>query len=206
MIVKSMNESAIYSIGHAFGYYDYGEETGMVYAFFGQEPTAQYICAYVRGMLRGGFLHTTGERGEGYIAYKRPKEKLGFKTLWPIATGMLHNSSMKRLMRFAMAIKKGGKSLQERMDKEKKPYIFVGMVCVCEKYQGQGYMRKVMDIAFAEGDRLHVPVILETDARSKCDKYVHLGMELAGTRDLGEFGKMYDLIKYPDAVPAEAKS
>lgn len=21
-------------------------------------------------MLRGGFLHTTGERGEGYIAYK----------------------------------------------------------------------------------------------------------------------------------------
>lgn len=129
------------------------------------------------------------ERGEGYIAYKRPKEKLGFKTLWPIATGMLHNSSMKRLMRFAMAIKKGGKSLQERMDKEKKPYIFVGMVCVCEKFQGQGYMRKVMDIAFAEGDRLRVPVILETDARSKCDKYVHLGMELAGTRDLGEFRK-----------------
>ena len=144
-------------------------------------------------MLRGGFLHTTSERGEGYIAYKRPKEKLGFKTLWPIVTGMLHNSSMKRLMRFAMAIKKGGN-------------IFVGMVCVCEKYQGQGYMRKVMDIAFAEGDRLRVPVILETDAKSKCDKYVHLGMELAGTRDLGEFGKMYDLIKYPDAVPAEAKS
>ena len=113
---------------------------------------------------------------------------------------------VERLMRFAMAIKKGGKSLQERMDKEKKPYIFVGMVCVCEKYQGQGYMRKVMDIAFAEGDRLRVPVILETDARSKCDKYVHLGMELAGTRDLGEFGKMYDLVKYPDAVPAEAKS
>ena len=206
MIVKSMNESAIYAIGHAFGYYDYGEETGMVYAFFGQEPTAQYICAYVRGMLRGGFLHTTSERGEAYIAYKRPKEKLGFKTLWPIATGMLHNSSMKRLMRFAMAIKKGGKSLQERMDKEKKPYIFVGMVCVCEKYQGQGYMRKVMDIAFAEGDRLRVPVILETDAKSKCDKYVHLGMVIAGTRDLGEFGKMYDLIKYPDAVLAEAKS
>ena len=52
MIVKSMNESAIYAIGHAFGYYDYGEETGMVYAFFGQEPTAQYICAYVRSIPR----------------------------------------------------------------------------------------------------------------------------------------------------------
>ena len=27
------------------------------------------------------------------------------------------------------------------MDKEKKPYIFVGLVCVWEKYQGQGYAR-----------------------------------------------------------------
>ena len=75
MIVKSMNESAIYAIGHAFGYYDYGEEKGMVYAFFGQEPTAQYICAYVRGMLRGGFLHTTSERGEGYIALQAAQGK-----------------------------------------------------------------------------------------------------------------------------------
>ena len=83
------------------------------------------------------------------------------------------------------------------MDKEKKPYIFVGLVCVREQYQGQGYMRKVLDLAFAEGDRLGVPVILETDAKSKCDKYIHLGMELAGTHDLGAFGKLYDLIKYP---------
>ena len=45
-------------------------------------------------------------------------------------------------------------------------------------------------------------MILETDAKSKCDKYVHLGMELAGTRDLGEFGKLYDFIRYP-AAPAE---
>ena len=50
-------------------------------------------------------------------------------------------------------------------------------------------MRKVMDITFGESDRLGVPVILETDARSKCDKYVHLGMELAGIRDLGAFGR-----------------
>ena len=97
---------------------------------------------------------------------------------------------MKRLLQFGIAIKRGGASLQDRMDKERKPYIFVGLVCVREKYQRQGYMRKVLDIAFAEGDRLGVSVILETDAKNKCDKYVHLGMELAGTRDLGMFGKL----------------
>ena len=60
------------------------------------------------------------------------------------------------------------------------------------------YMRQVMDIAFAEGNRLHVPVILETDAQSKCDKYVHLGMQLAGNRSLGAYGALYDLVKEPE--------
>lgn len=200
MLVRTITEKEIHDIGHAFGYYNYGQETGMTAAFSGQEATADYICAYVRGMLRGGFLHTTSERGEGYIAYKLPKQKLGIRTSWPIAKGMLCNSTLKRLVRFGMAIKRGGASLQDRMDKEKKPYIFVGLVCVREQYQGRGYMRKVMEIAFAEGARLGVPVILETDAKSKCDKYVHLGMELDGTRDIGEFGKLYDLIKYPDVI------
>ena len=206
MLVRTITEEEIHDIGRAFGYYDYGQETGLPAAFSGQEATADYICTYVRGMLRGGFQHTTSARGEGYIAYKLPKEKLGFKVLWPIAKGMLRNSTLKRLMRFAMAIKRGGTSLQDRMDKEKKPYIFVGLVCVREQYQGQGYMRKVMDIAFAEGNRLGVPVILETDAKSKCDKYVHLGMELAGMRDIGEFGKLYDLIKNPDAEKQQSVS
>ena len=119
MLVQSVTAEEIYGIGHSFGYYDYGQETGMSAAFSGKEATANYICAYVRGVLRGGFLHTTSEQGESYIA-------------------------------------------------------------------------------FAEGDRLGVPVILETDAKSRCDKYVHLGMELAGTHDLGAFGKLYDLIKYPE--------
>ena len=197
MLVRAITEEEIHDIGHAFGYYDYGQETGLPAAFSGQDATADYICAYVRGMLRGGFLYATSACGEGYIAYKLPKQKLGLKTLWPIASGMLRNSNLKRLLRFGVAIKRGGVSLQDRMDKEKKPYIFVGLVCVREKYQGQGYMRQVMDIAFAEGDRLGVPVILETDARSKCDKYIHLGMELAGVRDIGEFGKLYDLIRHP---------
>ena len=63
-------------------------------------------------------------------------------------------------------------------------------------------MRRLLEPVFAEGNRLGVPVILDTDAASKCDKYVHLGMELAGTRRFGEYGVLYDLIKYPD--PSEA--
>ena len=125
MKVTTLDERSIHDIGYAFGYYDYGEKTGMSAAFSGKEATANYICAYVRGVLRGDFLHTISERGEGYIAYKLPKEKMGLKTMWPIVCGMLRNSTLKRLLRFGIAIKRGGASLQDRMDKEKKPFIFV---------------------------------------------------------------------------------
>lgn len=197
--VTTLDEQSIKDIGHAFGYYDYGEEKGLVSMFSGQERTSLYIQGYVRGMLNGGLLYTTSDRGEAYIAYKYPGEKLGLKTLWPLLKGITQSLKIKDVFRFAKLAKKGGQGLDDRYDKEKKPYIFVGLVCVREEHQGQGYMRKLMEPVFDEGNRLGVPVILNTDAKSKCDKYVHLGMELEGIRDYGECGKLYDLIKYPDA-------
>lgn len=97
----------------------------------------------------------------------------------PLAKGFLGAMALPSLVRFTRIMAQGGPGLDKRLDREKKPYIFVGPVCVRQAYQGQGYMRRVMEMAFAEGDRLGIPVILETDARSKCDKYLHLGMKLA---------------------------
>lgn len=206
MLVRNLNESVIEDIGHAFGYYDYGNESGMVSAYSGPEAVSEYICGYVRGVLRGGFLHTTSERGEGYIAYLLTGERAGLRTFRPIMLGLLRSMSPRELLRFAAAMKEAGPGLSDRMKKEKRAHIFVGLVCVREKYQGQGHMRRVMELAFREGERLGVPVVLETDARSKCDKYIHLGMELAGMRRFGAYGKLYDLVKYPPAGDAERGS
>lgn len=104
------------------------------------------LC-YVRGMIGGGLLHTTSERGEGYIAYKLPGEKLGLKVALPIAKGFFRSMNLSEGVRFFKTLKSGGTALRTRLDKEKKPYIFVGLVCVPEKYQGQGYMRKTMERA-----------------------------------------------------------
>lgn len=201
MKVETLDEAVIADIGHAFGYYDYGAEQGLASAFPSRDATAAFICGYVRMALQSGMMHTTSERGEGFVAYKLPGEKLKLKAMLPLARAFFGALKGKDLVRFMHIMAKGEKGLNDRMDKEKKPYVFVGLVCVREAYQGQGYMRKVMDMAFAEGDRLGVPVILETDAKSKCDKYVHLGMELAGTRRFGEHGVLYDLIRYPAAMP-----
>lgn len=198
MKITKWDEQAAEDIGHAFGYYDYGQETGMGVFYSSKEAVANYIAGYVRMAFEGKMLYATSERGEGYIAYALPGQKMNLKAGMTILKALFHNMSLKEMICMGKALSKGGKSLQDRMKKEKKKFIFVGMVCVREQYQGQGYMRKVLDMAFSEGNRLHVPVILETDAKSKCDKYMHLGMELECVRDMGAYGKMYDLIKYPD--------
>lgn len=198
MKITKWDEQAAEDIGHAFGYYDYEQETGMGVFYSSKEAVANYIAGYVRMAFEGQMLYATSERGEGYIAYTLPGQKMNLKAGMAILKALFHNMSLKEMIRMGKALSKGGRSLQDRMKKEKKKFIFVGMVCVREQYQGQGYMRKVLDMAFSEGNRLHVPVILETDAKSKCDKYMHLGMELECVRDMGAYGKMYDLIKYPD--------
>ncbi len=195
MKVTALDEAAVRDVGHAFAHYDYGAEHGLIDAFPSREAVAAFIGGYMRMAFQADMLYTTSEKGEGYIAFKRPGEKPKLSAMLPLARGFLSGMDFKSLRRFARVMMKGGAGLDKRLDREKKPYIFVGLVCVREAYQGQGYMRRVMDMAFAEGDRLGVPVILETDAQSKCDKYVHLGMTLAGTRRFGEHGVLYDLIR-----------
>lgn len=196
--VLQLEKNIIEDIGHAFGYYDYSTEHGFIDAFSSRDAVAAFTCGYARMALKSGMMHTTSENGEAYIAYKLPGQKVSLKAMLPLAKGLLNPMKTKDLIRFVKVMVKGGSGLDKQFDKAKIPYIYVGMVCVREQYQGRGYMRKVMDIAFTEGNRLGVPVILDTDAKSKCDKYMHLGMELAGTRCFGEHGVLYDLIKYSD--------
>ena len=203
MKIDQMDEKTIADIGHAFAYYDYGAERGLVSAFAQKEQTAIYIEGFACAMLKAGLMYTTGERQEGFIAYKRPGQKISVSAYMPLLKGVVKSMSFGEMIRFARSMGKGGTSLRQQMDKAKTPYIYVGMVCVREAYQGQGYMRKVLEMAFEDGNRLHVPVVLETDAKSKCDKYVHLGMTLDRTRDLGDLGKLYDLIKYPEKEHAK---
>lgn len=198
MRVTALEEQPIADIGHAFACYDYGTEHGLIDAFPGRDAAVAFICGYVRMELKSGMLYTTSEKGEGYLAYRLPGQRVRLRAVLPLARAFLGSMRLKELIRFARVMSKGGAGLDKRLDREKKPYVYVGLVCVREAYQGQGYMRRLLDMAFAEGNRLGVPVILDTDAKSKCDKYLHLGMELAGTRRFGDAGVLYDLIKYPD--------
>lgn len=200
MKVTALDESMVQDIGHAFGYYDYGAESGLITAFPSRDAAAAFICGYVRMALRSGILYTTGENKEGFLAYLLPGQKIPLRAGLPLAKGLLGAMKPKDMIRFARVMAKGGSGLRRRLDRENQPYLYVGLVCVREAYQGCGFMRKVMEMAFAKGNELGVPVILDTDAQSKCDKYRHLGMELTSVRRFGDNGVLYDLIKYPDSA------
>lgn len=202
MKVTSLSEREIEQIGHAFGYYDYGEERGIVSAFANQEGAATYICGYVRSKLKANELYTTSERHEGFASfhiyqYDGTDQKIKFSDYVPLLKGFFSSMNLRQICKTLRILTSGGKGVHDEYHKQKKPHIYLGMVVVTESFQHQGYMRKVMELAYAEGRRLGIPVILETDAKSKYDKYVHLGMQFAKERRLLDGTVLYDLIWKP---------
>ena len=62
MLVQSITEEEIYGIGHAFGYYDYGEEIGMSAAFSGKEATAT-----ISVLMCAGYDKTKGSSARIFV-------------------------------------------------------------------------------------------------------------------------------------------
>lgn len=183
--VTELSENEIEEIGEAFADYNYADgEKGMTFLYNGRDSVKEYICGYVRAMLAGGCLFSTSDKHEAFVAYKFSKDKLPASAGFILLKTVFRTLGFKGAVNMLSAIKKGGESYETTLKKQKKPYIFVGMLVVRKQYQGQGFMRKALDIAFDEGRKRGVPVLLETDAALKRDKYVHLGMTNIRTRSL----------------------
>lgn len=88
-----------------------------------------------------------------------------------------------------------GGTIETRMQKEKRKFLRIEMLVVRKEFQGQGYMRRMMDFAYALAEERRIPVILDTDDKDKASRYVHLGMKLDRVRSCGERFHMYDLIR-----------
>lgn len=96
MKVTELSEQRIQDIGHAFGYYDYGTERGLIDAFPSRDAAAAFICGYVRMALESGMLYTTGERGEGYLAYKCPGQKVTLRAAMPFGKSAVRRVKAQR--------------------------------------------------------------------------------------------------------------
>lgn len=196
MKIETMTEREIESIAEAFADYTYEEgEEGMFYLFPDREAVKTYMRAFVRAGIKSGWIYTTSEKREGYIMISDSSSKPPVSALLEVIRGCRKALGFKGSIAFLKSIKRGGESLEQRMKRNKQDFIKIEMVAVTKPYQGKGYMRKVVDIAFRMGQERNLPCILDTDGSLKRDKYIHLGMQSVGTRKTGERSYLYDLIK-----------
>lgn len=194
--VTQLSEREIEEIGEAFADHAYADgEKGMAYLFGSRDNVKRYICAFARAMLKGGCLYSTSANHEAFVAYRYSRDRLPAAAGMAVLKGILAAIGLGGAVKMLRAMKSGGRSYEDIFKKTKKPYIFVGMLVVRKQYQGQGFMRKALDIAFEDGRKRGCPVLLDTDAALKRDKYVHLGMKNVQTRQIGEGAYLYDLVR-----------
>ena len=205
--ISTLSEKELRTIGDAFGNYKYDDsERGMSYLCKSSQATSDYICAYAQMMIRENALYSTSDAHEAFIGFRSSKQKIKTSSSMGLLKSILCTFDFGHALKMLKGSKGAGKSYKSILSKRKIPYLYVDLVAVREEYQGKGFMRPLLEIAFEEGRRLAVPVVLDTDAELKKAKYEHLGMRCVTTTQFLEGVKLYGLVYEPENIPKEWKS
>ena len=182
---------------HAYGRKKDGTtEYGLRKLLDSREKMYQHMKACFLAGYESGCLYSTSSRGEGYILVTCKGQDLSFKSGIRMIRAIVKNlGGLRGGIQFVRRIATGGKTYEDELKKKKIPYMNLAMLVVRKEYQGQGYMRQLMEMLYEIANEKNLAVILETDAEDKVERYEHLGMELVKTRDLGEGVFMYDLYR-----------
>lgn len=182
---------------HAYGRKKDGTtEYGLRKLLDSREKMYQHMKACFLAGYESGCLYSTSSRGEGYILVTCKGQDLSFQSGIRMIRAIVKNlEGLRGGIQFVRRIAKGGTTYEDTLKKKKIPYMNLAMLVVRKEYQGQGYMRQLMEMLYQIADEKNLAVILETDAENKVERYEHLGMELVKTRDLGEGVFLYDLYR-----------
>lgn len=206
IVVQDLSEEKLNEVAHLIGesFYDFPYEQGeggLKALIPSRTAMDEYMKALVRAGISNGSFYATSERGEGYIMLS---DSFGTHPGFRAIVRMFRDvkkalGGWKKTVAFFKAATGGGETLEAKMKKEKRPYVKIEMLLVTKEFQHQGYMRKLMEFAYETAAQKNAAVILDTDARAKSDRYVHLGMTLCGTRETAGF-TLYDLIREPQTA------
>ena len=181
-----------------FDYRYHDKDIGLIKYISSREAMFIYIDAIVQAAYKAGVLYTTSNRREGYLMLSGEGAggKIGFVDgLRMIAAEKKALGGLGNMKKFISACFCDGGTIETRMRKGKRKFLRIEMLVVRKEYQGQGYMRQMMDAAYKIAGNHGVPVILDTDDQDKAARYEHLGMKLDRVRNCGERFHMYDLIR-----------
>lgn len=200
--LTGLNKEEVTAISRqiADAFYDYkynAEDLGLVKYIKSREDMFVYMNAITQAAYNSGLLYTTSDKHEGYLMLSGEGAGSvrffdGIKMIMAEKKALGGFSNMKSFIKACFA---EGNTIETRMRKAKRKYIRIEMLVVRPEFQGQGYMRKILEDVYRLADKRKVPVILDTDDKDKAMRYQHLGMKLDRVRNCGERFHMYDLIR-----------
>lgn len=194
--VTQIADDELEAIGRAFAGYQYPEDDRGMFPFEDDKAALRdSINVTARACQQAGILYTTSDRHEGFVALLAPGDRYPLKAIWTMVSGFLRIYGLRRCWQYIRFALRGGEGLDDQLKKKKQKFVYVLMLAVAEPYQGQGYMRPLMEFAYQVAEQHHVPCILETDAAEKRDKYCHLGMREVYRRDFGGHHYGYELMR-----------
>ena len=207
MRVDRITKKELRMIGDAFGNFEYAEgESGLAGVCKNKKAVSDFIYMFSIGAYKAHMLYTTSEKHEAFLAMARYDAKLPSVFIRYSVGSFLKSLDIKEALKRLLKFPKIGKNYEQMLKKKKIPYIQVMMVAVTELYQGQGYMRKLLDIAFEEGRKHNMPVYLNTDAKLKRDKYEHIGMKCVNEQRFSDDIVLYDLVYEPETLRKDWRS
>ena len=200
--LTGLNKKEVTAISRqiADAFYDYkynDEDLGLVKYIKSREDMFVYMNAITQAAYNSGLLYTTSDKREGYLMLSgegagRVRFFDGIKMIMAEKKALGGFSNMKSFIKACFA---EGNTIETRMNKAKRKYIRIEMLVVRPEFQGQGYMRKILEDVYRVANKRKVSVILDTDDKDKAMRYQHLGMKLDRVRNCGERFHMYDLIR-----------
>ncbi len=197
--ITEMTEDEMTEFAESFAWYEYGEgERGMVpfYPKFpDRTPLVNYLKAIIRPALAAGCVWATSEKHEGIIIITDTTNAPKARHIIRMLSGMVKALSLRGFLSVMKKFQAGGESLEKKFRREKRDFIQIELLCVKKSEQGKGFMRPLVEKAFALADEKGLPVIITTDATLKKDKYAHFGLNLVNTRKIAEGSLLYDLVR-----------
>ena len=185
-------------IADAFYDYKYNEDDlGLVKYIKSRDDMFTYMNAITLAAYKSGLLYTTSDEHEGYLMLSGDGAGSvrffdGIKMIMAEKKALGGFSNMKAFIKACFA---EGNTIETRMRKAKRKFIRIEMLVVRPEFQGQGYMRNILEDVYMLAEKKGVPIILDTDDKNKAARYEHLGMKLDRVRNCGEKFHMYDLIR-----------
>lgn len=191
--LTNLTDEEIKAIGRRIGEAFYDEGEGLFTRLDrGDAITALEImteCYY-----RLGVLYATSERQEGYLAYWRKGEakEWGMKMV---------RASLHMAWRFLREIPFGSlkkllplmRNPYEKIYQKEPDYVVISMVAVRRGFQGQGYLRILLEEPFRIAQERNIPCVLDTDTELKVKKYISCGMKKTAETPIKGGGTMYTM-------------